>query len=325
MLQDPQTHHVIVQQIDQITPEVKRFTLVAADGGFLPAFSGGSHILVHMKLGAARFTNAYSLMNSPSHSDQYQIGVLLEAPSRGGSQYLHRQVKIGERLEISAPKNLFGLAYNARKHLFIAGGIGITPILSQLEELFIRQDDYALHYAFQSEARGPFVNALRSGVHQAHTTFYARDQGSRMDVDALLSQVDKHTHIYVCGPARLTDAVLAAAKKYHLANDAIHSEQFGTALTQSTGSDSFVVTLARSGKEVVVEPGTTILSALEKCGISTIPFLCRSGVCGTCETSILDGQAEHCDQYLTPEEKASNKTLMVCVSRSKTKKIILDV
>jgi ferredoxin-NADP reductase len=325
MLKDPTTHHVTVKQIDQITADVKRFTLVASEGGLLPAFSGGSHILVHMKLGEQRFTNAYSLMNSPAHSDHYQIAVLLEAQSKGGSEYMHKQVQVGDALEISAPKNLFGLAYNAHKHIFIAGGIGITPILSQLEELCIRQADFQLHYAFQRSERGPFADQLRSGAHQNRTACYAGDQGQRLDVDSLLSTADAHTHIYVCGPTRLIDAVLAAAKKYKLANESVHTEQFGATTTEHSGSSNFIVTLAKSGREVVVAPGITILSALEKCGISDLPFLCRSGVCGTCETNILEGEAEHCDQYLTPEEKAANKTMMVCVSRSKTAKIILDL
>jgi len=325
MLKDPTTHHVTVRQIDQITPDVKRFTFVASDGGLLPAFSGGSHILVHMKLVEQRFTNAYSLMNSPAHSDHYQIGVLLEKQSTGGSEYMHKQVQVGDTLEISAPKNLFGLAYNAHRHIFIAGGIGITPILSQLEELRIRQADYQLHYAFQSSERGPFADELRTGSHQTRTTFYARDRGQRLDVNSLLSTADAHSHVYVCGPTRLTEAVLAAAKKYNLASESVHTEQFGATVTDNSGNGDFTVTLAKSGREVVVAPGITILSALEKCGISDVPFLCRSGVCGTCETNILEGEAEHCDQYLTPEEKAANKTMMVCVSRSKTAKIILDL
>ena len=325
MLKDPETLHVTVKQIDQINPAVKRFTLVAVDGGFLPAFSGGAHILVHMQQGEQRLTNAYSLMNSPAHSDQYQIGVLLEDAGKGGSRYMHTQVKVGDTLQISAPKNLFGLAYNAHRHIFIAGGIGITPILSQLEELAIRQADYQLHYAFQNSKRGPFGEELAQGQHNARTTLYEKEAGQRMDVEAILAQADAHTHIYVCGPTRLNEAVLAAAKKRQIAPEQLHTELFGAAATEAGGNGEFVVTLAKSGKEVVVAPGTTILAALEKCGVSDVPFLCRSGVCGTCETTILSGEADHCDQYLTQEEKAANKTLMVCVSRARTAKIVLDL
>jgi ferredoxin-NADP reductase len=238
---------------------------------------------------------------------------------------MHQQVRVGDTLEVSAPKNLFGLAYNAHRHIFIAGGIGITPILSQLEELSMRQADYQLHYAFQNTQRGPFSDELLQGPHQSHTSLYASDQGQRMDIDQLLAGADAHTHIYVCGPARLTDTVLTTAKKYHIASDAIHTEQFGAGATDTTSNGEFIVTLARSGRDVVVGPGTNILAALEKCGVNDVPFLCRSGVCGTCETTILEGEAEHCDQYLTPEEKAANKTMMVCVSRSRTAKIVLDL
>jgi ferredoxin-NADP reductase len=325
MLQDPQTHHVIVSQIESITATVKRFTLVPRDGGFLPAFSGGSHILVHMKRDGERLTNAYSLMNSPSHSDHYQIGVLLEPASKGGSRTLHHQVKVGDTLEISPPKNLFGLAYNAQRHVLIAGGIGITPILSQIEELIIRQADYQLHYAFHNEERAAFADALRTGVHASRTTLYAGDRGQRMDVEALLSGIDAHTHVYVCGPARLNDAVQATAKKFGIASNQIHSEQFGASTSGTANAGEFIVHLNKSGKDVTVAPGVSILAALEKAGITDVPFLCRSGVCGTCETNIVDGQAVHCDQYLTPEEKASNRTMMVCVSRAQGAKIILDL
>ncbi len=325
MLKDPETHHVIVKQIDTITPWVKRFTLVARDGSFLPAFSGGSHILVHLKQGEQRYTNAYSLMNSPSHSDQYQIGVLLEEKSRGGSIYMHKHIRAGDTLEVSAPKNLFGLAYNAHKHVFIAGGIGITPILSQLEELIIRQANYQLHYAFKNNQRGPFVEDLVNSPHLPHTTLYAGDMGQRLDVDALLSDVDLHTHIYVCGPGRLTEAVMAAARKYKIPPEHVHTEQFGATTADNSNSGEFVVKLARSGTEFAVGPGTNILEALEKNGLAEVPFLCRSGVCGTCETTILEGEADHCDQYLTPEEKAANKTLMVCVSRARSARIVLDL
>ena len=325
MLQDAQTLHVVVKQIDTITPTVKRFTLVATDGAFLPAFSGGSHILVHMKAGEQRIANAYSLMNSPSHSDQYQIGVLREVPSKGGSAHMHDHVRVGDVLEISAPKNLFGLAYNAHRHLLIAGGIGITPILSQIEELAARQADYQLHYAFHSQERGAFVEQLRTGIHHTRSTLYSSEEGQRLDLDGLLSGVTPHTHVYVCGPTRLTDAVKATAKKIGIDARQIHVEQFAAITADDSASDNFVVHLHRSGTDVVVQPGTTILAALEKAGVSDVPFLCRSGVCGTCETTIIAGQAEHCDQYLTPEEKAANKTLLVCVSRARGAKIVLDL
>jgi len=325
MLKDPQTLLVTVQQIDQINPLVKRFTLIAPDGGLLPAFSGGSHILVHLKQEAQRFTNAYSLMNSPAHSNRYQIGVLLEPTGKGGSALMHSAVRVGDTLEISAPKNLFGLAYNARKHLFIAGGIGITPILSQLEELAMRGADYQLHFAFHSLERGPFAAELAHGGHHSRSTLYARDQGQHLDVEVLLGQIDAHTHVYVCGPTRLTVAVMEAARKFRIAPENLHTEQFGATPPATSSGGEFIVTLARSGQDVLVTPGTTILAALEKCGMSDVPFLCRSGVCGTCETTILAGQAEHCDQYLSAEEKAANKSLMVCVSRSRTAKIVLDL
>lgn len=327
MLQDPQTLHVTVRQIDQITPTVKRFTLVAADGGpaLLPAFSGGSHILVHLKTAQGHITNAYSLMNSPAHADQYQIGVLLEAASKGGSLAMHQQVKVGDTLEISPPKNLFGLAYNAHRHILIAGGIGITPILSQLEELHGRQADYQLHYAFHDQTRGPFVAQLMQGPHAARTTLYAGAQGQRLDIDRVLAQVDSHTHVYACGPARLHDAVLAAATRLGIPASQIHTEQFGATAPAAENSGSFTVELARSGRQIAVAPGTTILAALEKAGFNDVAFLCRSGVCGTCETNIVSGEAEHCDQYLTPEEKASNRTMMVCVSRARGAKIVLDL
>jgi ferredoxin-NADP reductase len=322
MLKEPESLHVHVSKIEQITSSVKRFTLHAADGGDLPAFTGGSHILVHMSEAGQRHTNAYSLMNSPASASYYQIGVLLEPKSKGGSAFMHAHVKVGDTLEISTPKNLFGLAQDASHHVLIAGGIGITPILAQLDELYLRQAEYSLHYAFHNVERGAFVSDLMNSPHQSRTTFHVSAQGQGLDVDALIDSLQPQTHIYVCGPQRLINAVLKSAKRYNIPDECIHAEQFAT---QLGAQKPFTVFLAKSCKEVTVSPDQTILSALEKCGVSDVPFLCRSGVCGTCETTIIEGEAEHLDQYLTTEERESHKSLMVCVSRARSARLVLDL
>lgn len=316
------TLSVTVLTIEPLTPAIKRYTLAASDGGALPAFSGGSHILVHMEIGGRRVSNAYSLTGAPAQTRHYQIAVQLEQPSKGGSAWMHQQLRVGDTLAISPPNNLFALAGNARKHVLIAGGIGITPFIAQMEELRARQAEYELHYAVRSPQHGAFAAELADGPHRSHVRLYARSLGQRLDIDAVLAACEAHTHVYVCGPRRMNEAALAAAARHGVPASNLHLEQFAA---PEVAGRSFTVRLAKSGTELVVDEGTTILSAIEKSGAADVPFLCRSGVCGSCETTIVEGQAEHLDQYLTPEEKAANKTMMVCVSRASCARLVLDL
>lgn len=315
--------NVRVTAVEQATPLIKRFTLARDDGAAMPAFTGGSHIIVQMQgADGSQFSNAYSLMSDPRDTRSYQIGVRLEEQSKGGSAFMHQQVEVGSTLTISSPNNLFALDPTAGRHVLIAGGIGITPFLAQLHELEGGDTDYELHYAFRSPEHGAFQDDLSSGPHAGRTRFYIDSLGRKLDLAALCAGLTDDAHLYVCGPKPLIDAVIANAAKACIAEQRVHWEQF--AATPATGA-AFTVVLARSGQELLVEEGMTILQAIQKSKAANVECLCREGVCGTCETRIIDGEAEHFDQYLSDEEKAAQQSLMVCVSRAKSARLVLDL
>jgi ferredoxin-NADP reductase len=315
---------VKVVGVEQETPLIKRFTLVREDGQALPAFTGGSHIIVQMQgADGSRFSNAYSLMGDPSDTGQYQIGVRLEDQSKGGSAFMHHQVQVGSVLTVSSPNNLFALDRAASRHVLIAGGIGITPFLAQLNELRVGTAEYELHYAFRSPEHGAFCTQLMDGPHAARTQLYITGEGRVLDVKGLVAGLDDTAHVYVCGPRRLIDAVIDAARQLGIDEYRVHWEQF--AATPASAQGGFSVTLARSGRELWVEEGMSILKAIENAKAAAVECLCREGVCGTCETSILQGEAEHLDQYLNDDEKAAQKTMMICVSRAKGASLVLDL
>lgn len=313
---------VRVTAVEQVTPLIKRFSLCALDGSALPSFTGGSHVIVQMHDGDKLYSNAYSLMSSPRDTSSYQIGVRREEQSKGGSAFMHDKVEVGSQLTIAAPNNLFGLSETAAQHVLIAGGIGITPFLSQLYELHEQAADYQLHYAFRAPEHGAFADELGSGPHAERTRFYIDSLQQRLDLDALIAGLDAAAHLYVCGPKPLIDAVIATAKAQGIADERVHWEQFAVAPAEGA---AFTLVLARSGTELKVEEGMSILQAIEKANAAEVECLCREGVCGTCETTILEGEVAHRDQYLSDEEKALQKTLMVCVSRARTPRLVLDL
>jgi ferredoxin-NADP reductase len=320
-LNDAQTLAVEVAVIEQVTPLIKHFTLRAADGGALPAFSGGSHIIVVMRGAQRTHRNPYSLLGSPHHLDSYQIGVRRMEESRGGSHFMHDQVAVGTRLEIAHPVNLFGLDKIARKHLLLAGGIGITPFLAQLEDLHDGAVAYELHYSVRSPAHAAFVERLRGRAGE-HLRLYCDSDNQLIDFDGLLSDQPLGTHVYVCGPAGMINRVLSTARRYGWSESHIHWEQFSAPPV----GDAFEVFLARAHLAVHVPPDQSLLESLEAAGIE-VPYLCRGGVCGFCQTRVLelDGELLHNDHFLSEADKSRGNTIMPCVSRARCKSLVLDL
>lgn len=315
---------VRVTDVEQATPLIKRFTLAREDGASLPAFSGGSHVIVQMQSACgSQFSNAYSLMSDPRDLSSYQIGVRLEEQSKGGSAFMHNHVQVGTELTISTPNNLFALDPTAGRHVLIAGGIGITPFLAQLHELEGSDTPYELHYAFRAPEHGAFQGDLESGPHAQSTRFYIESLDRKLDLAGLCAGLAGDAHLYVCGPKPLIDAVIATAAAAGIDASRVHWEQFAAAAPAAGAA--FTVVLAKSGTELQVEEGMTILQAIEKSKAAKVECLCREGVCGTCETAILEGEAEHFDQYLSDEEKASQQTMMLCVSRARSARLVLDL
>lgn len=313
--------NVKVAAIEQVTPLVKHFTFVKEDGSAFPAFSGGSHVVVSLNIGGRVHRNPYSLMGSPEDTEAYHISVRKQEKSRGGSVFLHENVTVGMSFKITYPVNLFALAKKGRKHILIAGGIGITPFMSQIADLKRADADFELHYAFRSPEHGAFAGQLEQTCgNKAHC--YTDSHGERMDLYELLGRQPLGTHVYVCGPNPMVVAVLEAARNLGWPENHIHNEQF---LAPPIG-EPFNIQLARSNKEIRVPAEMSMLEAIEAAGVEA-DFLCRGGVCGRCELQVLetDGALLHNDHFLTDAEKASGRKIMPCVSRAKCERMVLDI
>lgn len=303
--------------------DIVTLELVAADGAALPAFSAGSHIDVQLPNG---FTRQYSLCNDPEETHRYQIGVLRDAASRGGSAAVHDLVKEGDVLTISAPRNHFGLAHEAKKHLLLAGGIGVTPILCMAERLANTGGDFAMHYATRAPERTAFRQRIAASAFAARVQFHYDngDAAQKLDLQALLSQPEAGTHLYVCGPKGFMDAVLNTARAAGWPEAQIHYEFFGAEVAKSDSDASFEIKLASSGRIIMVPKDQTVVQALAAAGVDVM-ISCEQGVCGTCLTRVLEGVPDHKDSYLTPEEQAANDQFTPCCSRSKTPQLVLDL
>ncbi len=320
-MNDGQTLAVEVTAIEQVTPLIKHFTLAAVDGGQLPAFSGGSHIIVVVPAPLRTHRNPYSLLSSPHRLDTYEIGVRRMEESRGGSHFLHDQVRVGSRLDIAHPVNLFGLEKIARKHVLIAGGVGITPFLAQLEELRGGDAPYELHYSVRSPEHAAFLNRLRASEGDKLRMYFDSEDQS-IDFAGLLGKQPLGTHVYVCGPAGMIDRVIATARDAGWPDSHVHWEKFSAPPV----GDAFDVFLSRAALHVHVPPDRSLLESIEAVGIE-VPYLCRGGVCGFCQTRVLevDGELLHNDHFLSDAERAGRQFIMPCVSRARCKSLVLDL
>ena len=303
--------------------DIDSFELVAADGSVLPPFSAGSHIDVHLPGGWVR---QYSLCNNPTESHRYLIAVLRDPNSRGGSKAMHELVNEGDALHISPPRNHFALAHDAQRHILLAGGIGITPILCMAERLMSTAGKFEMHYATRSRERTAFEARILASELGQHVKFHFDDGPleDKLALDLLLSQAQAGVHVYVCGPKGFMDAVLATARRLGWAESQLHYEFFSADVSLSPDAESFEVQVASTGRVVVVPKDKTVAQALADCGID-IQTSCEQGVCGTCLTRVIEGIPEHKDLYLTPEEHALNDQFMPCCSRSKSARLVLDI
>lgn len=299
---------VEVKAIRQLTPLVREFTLEAVDGR-LPGFSAGSHVQVQLPLAGRMLRNAYSLLGDPAEAQRYRIAVRLAEDSRGGSRFLHEQVKEGDRLRISPPANLFALNSQARHHLLIAGGIGITPFMAHVAELERRGASFELHYACRSGLTDAYRSELAGRLGERFKV-YDGALGERLDLAALLAGQPLGAHVYICGPQRLLDAVRSTAAELGWGEGRVHWEAFAAA----EPGEPFVAELAASGRRIEVPADYSLLEALEQAGVE-IPNLCRGGVCGQCATRYLQGEVDHRDGFLGEAERAAS--LMPCVSRGR--------
>jgi ferredoxin-NADP reductase len=311
---------VTVAEVVEVNDVVKRFRFVRSDGGEMPTFSGGAHTVIEMRDGDITRLNPYSLMSDPRDRSCFMISVRRDDVGRGGSLFLHRHVKAGDKMRISYPVNLFSLDLRARKHLMIAGGIGITPFLAQIKQVSAMRGQFELHYAVRSASLGAYADDLGQ-QHPNNVRIYHSDQGQAIDLEALLDGQPLGTHLYVCGPKGMITRVLSTAKAHGWPDETVHSEEF---LAPQSGKP-FTATLASTGRTINVGEHQSLLEALEAAGVDA-PYLCRGGACGQCETEVVshEGRLIHRDHWLTEQQKTCGNKIMPCVSRFEGKSLVLD-
>jgi vanillate O-demethylase ferredoxin subunit len=314
---------VRVARKEQVALDTCTYELVAESGHSLPAFSAGSHIDVFLPNG---ITRQYSLCNNPAERDRYLIGVLRDPESRGGSRAMHDEVNPGDTLSISVPKNHFPLAHGAKLNLLFAGGIGITPILCMAERLAIAGEAFQLHYSARSMDRMAFRDRIEASSFADRSRFYFDNDSASGPVDLaeVLAASQEGAHVYVCGPQGFIEAVLGTARCLGWPEAQLHCEFFGASPVKTESEASFEVQLASSGRVVTVPKDMSVIRALEKAGVS-IMTSCEQGVCGTCLTRVIEGEPDHRDMFLSPDEHARNDQFLPCCSRSKSARLVLDL
>ncbi|MEO6300219.1 MAG: PDR/VanB family oxidoreductase [Paracoccaceae bacterium] len=312
--------NVRVAEVVKVNDLISRFRFVARDGGEMPAFSGGAHVVVEMDDHGSRRLNPYSVMSDPLDRSGYEISVRRDDVGRGGSLYMHQNVRAAMQMVISHPVNLFALDSRARKHLMIAGGIGITPFLAQIAQASHQGQRFELHYAARSPALGAYMDRLQA-AYPGRVQCYFDERKEAIDLAKVLATQPIGTHLYVCGPKGMINWVLGTAAQMGWPKGALHHEEF---LAPGTGLP-FTVELAATGKTITVGAAQSLLEAMEAAGVDA-PYLCRGGACGQCETNVLqcDGKILHRDHWLTPEDAASGTKIMPCVSRFEGTTLVID-
>ncbi|WP_043202702.1 PDR/VanB family oxidoreductase [Pseudomonas putida] len=289
------------------------------DTVFTP-FEAGSHIDLHLPNGLVR---SYSLLNAPSDQGRYVVGILRDRASRGGSRYVHEQLRVGTQLQISQPRNNFALDTRASHSVLVAGGIGITPIYCMFRQLLALGRSAELVYCARSRAEAALVEEI-TGLGAKVLYHFNDEKGGLPDLASYLAGRPADTHFYCCGPTPMLDAFEQACER--LGYPHAHIERFTAAevAPSQDAQDSYSVELSKSGRTVSVEPGLNLLDVLLEAGCD-IEYSCREGVCGSCETRVLDGDIDHRDGVLTKAERAANKSMMVCVSGCKSRRLVLDL
>ena len=309
-----------LRQIRLEAEDICSYDFVAADGAALPGFTAGAHIDLHLPHSLVR---SFSLANAPHDGGHYRVAVQREAAGRGGSAWMHDHIRVGQVLLAAAPANDFALDESAEHSVFVAGGIGITPILSMIGRLDALGRSWHLHYASRTPRATAFVDALheldrgRGRVVHCHGS----DRVERLDLPAIVGTADRATHLYCCGPARMIDAFVTAGAARAPAT--LHHERFSAATAPSVDG-GFEVVLQRSGQRFAVEPGRSILDTLLDNDVS-VPYACSSGICGTCRTVVVSGVPDHRDEFLDAEEREANTAVMICCSGSHTPTLVLDL
>lgn len=310
------TDGALAVTVRQLRWEADSVVSLQLAGEQLPAWEPGAHVDLMLPTGIER---QYSLCGPIGERSYYQIGVRRERASRGGSEYVHAFLRPGQQLRLKGPRNNFGFRRSG-SYLFIAGGIGITPLLPMIRQAEAWGADWTLLYGGHTAASMPFTDELRQ--YGSRVRLFPSDATGRIPVGELFAEVRPGMKIYACGPAGLISDLTAAVS--HWPADALHVERFKSAPRQPAEDKTVEVVCAASGKALTVPPGRSILTAAEDAGIQ-VPASCRSGLCGSCETAVLEGVPDHRDEILSDTDRAAGDRMFVCVSRSLTPRLVLDL
>lgn len=303
-----------------LSPDIVSLTLASVDGSPLPEYSPGAHIDVHIDSNIVR---QYSLCSLPEKKGLYRLGILKDPNSRGGSIAVHKNLKVGDMIEITEPRNLFPLDMTAEHSILVGGGIGITPMIAMAYALKAENKSFTLHYCVRSHEDIAFLDELKEEF-GASLRLHCSSLGSEHRLNPLkdFGIAAKDTHIYTCGPTGFMDCVMSGAKELGFKNENIHFEYFNVEVDSS--GEEFTVIANQTGKTVTVSEQQSIVEALGEAGIK-VDVSCEQGICGTCIVDVLEGEPDHRDQFLTDDEKTDNDQIAVCCSRAKSKILVLDI
>lgn len=296
------------------------FELIPAEGGELPAFTAGSHVDVSIPGGLVR---QYSLINSESERHRYVIGVWKDANSRGGSKALFQQVNEGDRLAVGTPRNRFAVPRDTKRALLFARGIGATPILSIADHLKAKNIPFEFHYLFAGGSPGAFKSTIEGSAFAANTTFYFEAVEPRLNAANLLADRPDDTHLFLCGVDWWLDPIIASAQQKGFGVNRIHVERFTGKAPPPLLDKVFEVKIASTGKVIKIPGDRSVSTALEEAGVK-VPTSCEQGACGTCKVKVLEGEVDHRDKRLKPEDKEQG-WFIACVSRAKGDLLVLDL
>ena len=307
-----------VTTIQQRCVGVKSFELRSPEGHSLPGFEPGAHVRVTIPgLGQPNPDRAYSLVSDHSDLTRYEIAVLQVQGGSGGSAALHQRVRPGDRLEVSSPKNEFRIDRSAEHSILIAGGIGITPILSLARELATRGDSFSVHYIGRGLDRMPYRDTLLEIAKDRVKLYTSR---AAFDIPDVIRRSHPRTYVYVCGPYSLIETVREIARGGGIAASRIHFESFG--YRRMPGDREIELVLRSSGISILAKPGRSMMEAIEAAGVWT-PAECRRGACGTCAATIVEGRGDHRDHCLSAEQRF--KAICTCVSWAAGDRLVLDI
>jgi ferredoxin-NADP reductase len=317
---------VLVRSITLLAAETVGVEFVASDGHELPAFEAGAHVDVLLPNGIRR---SYSLCNRSTDRRRYVVGVKKASPSRGASSYIHDRLRVGQRIEITRPRNNFQLSPSATRSVLIAGGIGITPIWSMIQTLESERKAWKLYYAARTARDAAFLGELRalSLVYPGNVDIrFDHEPGVAMlDIKAIVNEnAGAGMHFYACGPSPMLDAFEAATKSVPEANR--HLERFSAEAKESSDNafSEYEAVLAKSGMTLRVTPEKSLLDTLLDAGIN-VDFSCMEGICGSCRVAVREGLPDHRDHVLSEEERARNDAVLVCCCGSRTQRLVLDL